>query len=90
MEAHNPERSYGVRFRQAPLKWLAQQVGGMAALMAWALLITGTTLAMFDKLGGNWIALAGIIQALVTFRAVAEDKFVVGERIKNGPKNPAR
>lgn len=81
MQAHNPERQFAAPIRKAPVKWMYDQLGGQVMTVAWALLSLGTALALFDKLTGEWIALAGIIQALVTFRAIGEDKYVVSAKM---------
>jgi hypothetical protein len=69
MREQNAERRnrYGIRRAY-------DYLGGATLTFAWTLLTIGTALGFAGKLTTEWIALAGIIQALVTWRAVKEDR----------------
>lgn len=84
MQAHNAERKFSAPILKAPVKWAYDQLGGQTATFAWAILALGTWLALAEKLDGTYVALLGIVQALVMARAIAEDKYIVREKLRNG------
>jgi hypothetical protein len=66
-----------------PIRKIYDQLGGATLAFAWVLLGLGTALGFAGKLTAEWIGLAGIIQALVTWRAVREDRISKSE-VANG------
>ena len=79
---------YAADPRKAPVKFIYDQLGGITATMAWALLASGIALELAGRLTVKFIALAGIIEGLVAARAIAEDKFIRQQQLKNGAAVP--